>query len=108
MIKKSLNNYEGEERKMAIPKSEKNMFSAALTQREQEQQTIEATVAETHRKAPIGGGKVRKRGLNATTMTLSVSLEDKIRIKEYAARKCMSVSDLLHIWIEEACSEEQG
>ncbi len=82
--------------------TKENMFSAAAQRREQEQQQIEAAVTG---KVSVGGGKVRKRGDHATTMSLSVSLEDKIKIKEYAARRCLSVSDILHSWIEEHCVE---
>ncbi len=48
-------------------------------------------------------GRIRKRGMHATTLTLSCSQEDKIRIKRFAASRCMSVSDLLHHWIAEHC-----
>ena len=48
----------------------------------------------------------RKRGPNATTMTLAISGEDKAKLKEYAARNYISVSDLLHIWIREHCTDE--
>ena len=47
--------------------------------------------------------KFKKRGDNATTITLSISAEDKTRMKRHAARNIMSASDLLHKWIEENC-----
>ena len=51
--------------------------------------------------------KVGKRGAGATTMTLSISAEDKYKVKDYALRHQTTVSDLLHGWIEEHCSENR-
>lgn len=83
------------------------MFSSALQQRERERQEIEAAVTgmPVDPDAVIFSGKLKKRGEHATTLTLSCSTEDKVRIKMYAARHSMSVSDLLHQWITEHCGE---
>ncbi len=89
------------------PKPKENMFSIAAQKREQQQRQIEAAVVQKLT-VPTGltpKGKLRKRGDNATTMTLSCSLEDKIIIKSYAARHGLSVSDLLHSWIMQHCIE---
>lgn len=48
--------------------------------------------------------KVGKRGENATTLTTTISREDKIRLKTYAAQRGLPVSDILHEWIEEKCN----
>ena len=50
--------------------------------------------------------KLKKRGENATTMTLAISLEDKRTVKAYAARNCTTVSDLFHLWITQHCVME--
>lgn len=71
-------------------------FGRAAVEREAEQANIEAAVTG---KAPV----LRKRGVGATTMTLSISAEDKQRVKEYAARQSLTVSDLLHEWIVKYC-----
>lgn len=87
-----------------MAKSKENIFRTAVQRREQEQQQIEGVV--TGR--PNGltpGGKVKKRGENATTLTLSCSMEDKLILKAYAASQSMSVSDLLHRWIKEHCDQ---
>lgn len=76
-------------------KESKNMFSgfsAAVQQREQEQQKISAVV--TGAPAPKS---------NKTTITLSITKEDKARVKQYALAAGTTVSDLLHDWIEQNC-----
>lgn len=77
-------------------------FANAAEQREQEQAKIEATVTGTTEKDT---GRMKKRGADATTITLSISREDKALVKSLAARKGLAVSDLLHQWIEQACAE---
>lgn len=47
----------------------------------------------------------RKRGPAPTTIVLSISREDKIRIKTYAATHCTTASDLLHGWIGMFCQD---
>lgn len=80
-------------------KQASNMFGAfgeAAVKREQEQAKIEAVVA--------GDAPRRKRGAGATTITLTISQEDKQRVKSYAALRSTTVSDLLHQWIGEYCN----
>lgn len=77
-----------------------NMFAAAA-QRQQEQQKIEAAVTNTS--VPSAPGRLKKRGENATTMTLAISKEDKAKVKSWAAQHSTTVSDLLHQWITENC-----
>ena len=79
-----------------------NMFGsygAAADQREKEQAKIEASV--TGKKE----GRVKKRGSNATTITLSISSEDKDAVKSLAMQRGLAVSDLLHLWIQDAQKE---
>lgn len=47
-------------------------------------------------------GRPRKRE-NATTLTVSISRADKELVKMYAYRHSLSVSDLIHMWINEKC-----
>lgn len=87
-------------------KAKGNMFAAAVQQRQQEQQEIEAAVTGTTAPAQQqAGGRLKKRGADATTMTLAISKEDKAKVKAWAAQHSTTVSDLLHNWIEEKCSE---
>ena len=88
---------------MMAGKQKPNMFAAAAQQRQQEQQEIEAAVTG----APVSqaGGRMKKRGADATTITLAISKEDKARVKAWAARNSTTVSDLLHKWIEENCEQ---
>lgn len=60
---------------------------------------------ETTKVTTTGEKRMRKRGAGATTMTLSISAEDKMRVKAYAASQATTVSDLLHQWIAEKCGE---
>ncbi|MBQ1487857.1 MAG: hypothetical protein IIZ41_03740 [Lachnospiraceae bacterium] len=48
-------------------------------------------------------GKLKKRGADATTITLSISMEDKELAKKLAADCNASVSDMLHKWIRQEC-----
>ncbi|MDE7243325.1 MAG: hypothetical protein K2O18_05010 [Oscillospiraceae bacterium] len=82
-----------------------NMFAAAAQRREQEQQEIEAAVTGKPASDPAltPSGRYRKRGADATTLTVCIKREDKIRIKQCAAAKCMTVSDLMHELIEKYC-----
>lgn len=80
-----------------------NMFAAAAQQRQQEQQQIEAAV--TGVSVQQTGGRLKKRGKDATTMTLAISKEDKATVKAWAAQHSTTVSDLLHKWITENCTD---
>ena len=40
-----------------------------------------------------------------TTITLSITEADKLKVKVYAMAHKTTVSDLLHGWIQEHCSE---
>lgn len=98
-----------------MAKQETNMFGsfgAAAEQRQAEQQRIEARV--TGQAAPpepraarrasgaASSGRPRKR-LDATTMTISISQADKDQVKSYAFAHAVTVSDLIHTWINEHC-----
>lgn len=82
-------------------KAKANMFSAAAEKRQKEQTKIEKTVKADG--VVDGAGRVRKRGSSATTITLSISAEDKQALKVYAASHGVSASDLLHEWINQNC-----
>lgn len=84
-----------------MSKKQNNMFAAAV-QRQEEQKEIEAAVtAGTNSKPNKMIGK--KRGAGATTITLTISSEDKLKVKEYAVHHNTTVSDLLHQWINDLC-----
>jgi len=76
------------------------IFGAAVEERKQEQKQAEAVITGQQKLPPV-----RKRGPGATTITLTISREDKQTVKTYAARQCTTVSDLLHLWIQEHCQE---
>jgi hypothetical protein len=57
---------------------------------------------DTEELRPIAG-KQSKRGENATTLTTTISREDKVKLKTYAAKRGIPVSDILHEWIEREC-----
>lgn len=83
---------------------QKNMFAAAQ-QRQQEQQQIEAAVIGS---APAATEvRLKKRGAEATTITLAISKEDKAMVKSWAALHSTTVSDMLHQWIIQTCSGEE-
>lgn len=73
-------------------------FAASAQQRKQEQEQIEATVM--GRPAPAAA-TVQDR----TTITLSISREDKALLKSWAAVHGTTMSDLLHDWIIKNCIE---
>lgn len=85
-------------------------FDLAATARQREQQRIEARV--TGQAAPpepkgraVPLGRPRKR-LEATSMTISISQADKDLVKSFAFRHALTVSDLIHTWINEHCTED--
>ena len=78
----------------------KNMFEQAAVKRQQEQETIEAAVL--GKPAQKDTWRARKRGDDATSITLSISREDKERLREISAKRGCSISDLLHQWTTEA------
>ena len=85
-----------------------NMFGSyglAAQARQQEQERIEAAV--TGRAAPAtakrpAAGRPRKR-VDATGMTISISQADKDLVKTYAFAHAVTVSDLIHTWINQHC-----
>lgn len=100
-----------------MAKAKENLFGSfdlAARERQAEQQRIEARVTgqAAHMKpqaakrasgaAPLG--RHRKR-LDATTMTISISQADKDQVKSYAFAHAVTVSDLIHTWINEHCVE---
>ena len=90
-----------------MAKAKGNMFSQAAQKRQQEQQEIEAVVTGAPVEAAPDAGRMRKRGADATTMTLAISRADKARVKAWAAQNSTTVSDLLHLWIQEHCGEAE-
>lgn len=87
-------------------KQQKNMFDgfgAAAQQRKEQQEQIEAAVTGK----PVSGvssvGRERKRGEDATTITLAISREDKALLKSWAATHGTTMSDMLHDWITQTC-----
>lgn len=48
-------------------------------------------------------GRPKKRGADSGTITLTISKEDKRRMKAYALERDVSMSDLLHDWITDFC-----
>lgn len=90
-----------------MAKQQKNMFGsfgAAVEQREQEQQQIEAMVTGKSQGSVKAVGRPRKRQ-DATQITLIISKADKEKVKAYAFNHAVTVSDLLHRWIEENCTD---
>lgn len=85
-------------------KTRGNMFSEAAQKRQKEQQEIEAAVTGKPEAAVPNTGRMKKRGLDATTITLAISRADKATVKTWAAQHSTTVSDLLHKWIEENCN----
>lgn len=107
-----------------MAKQETNIFGSfdlAARERQAEQQRIEARVtgqaAPEAEKAPAKPGKARKapsgaaslgrprKRLDATTMTISISQADKDLVKNYAFEHTVTVSDLVHTWINQHCTE---
>ena len=68
-------------------------FDAAAKAREEKQQRL--TSAATG--APVTSGK--------TTITLSITEADKMKVKVYAMAHKTTVSDLLHGWIQDNCND---
>lgn len=79
-------------------------FGTAATERAQEQQQIEAAVIGRPAR-PGTTGRPRKRQ-DATTMTISISQSDKDLVKSFAFQHSVTVSDLIHKWIIENCTEQ--
>lgn len=75
----------------------KNMFgslSAAAGQREKEQQKLEAAMT---------GNESIPDDTKRTTMMLSMTEDDKFKLKSYALKQRKSVSAIIHQWISENC-----
>ena len=72
-----------------------NMFEEAADKREKEQAEVAAVVT----------GKVPEKSERTMKMTFSISPQDRILVKTFAIRHNLTVSDLFHKWINEACSE---
>ena len=94
-----------------MAKGQDNIFGAFgndLAAREQEQARTEAIVTgkrteeEDH---PALVGRPRKR-IDATSMSISISRADKMLVKRYALDHAVTVSDLIHLWINQHCVEE--
>ena len=100
-----------------MAKQKDNMFGSfgsAIEEREQEQAKIEAAVTgkaapepgtrSGTKLAPGSAGRPRKRA-DATAMTICISQADKDLVKDYAFAHAVTVSDLIHRWIQETCVE---
>lgn len=79
-------------------------FGSDLTERVEEQKQIEAAVTGKP-SGPAVSGRPRKR-VDATTMSISISRADKLLVKKYAFEHAATVSDLIHIWINQHCVED--
>ena len=80
-------------------KAKENIFDKFSVQRQEEQNATEASLVGK----PLNErGRPRKRKVS-TSLTLSISPEDKAKIKKYAFDQQTSVSDLLHLWINQKC-----
>lgn len=75
-------------------------FNAAAQQRKEQQEKIEAAVISSP--APAAA-TVPDR----TTITLSISREDKALLKSWAAVHGTTMSDMLHDWIVQTCRKNQ-
>lgn len=71
-----------------------NIFDSVVQAREQEQEKLTTAVT--------GVTSEKKAKLK---ITLSITEEDSITVKMYAIKNHTTVSDLLHEWIAEKCSE---
>ena len=94
-----------------MAKDKGNMFGSfdkASEARAQEQKAIEAAVTGKAAPAPVAKssavGRPRKRQ-DATSMTICISQADKELVKSYALAHAVTVSDLIHRWIQETCNE---
>ena len=79
-------------------------FGSDLTERVEEQKQIEAAVTGKP-SSPAVSGRPRKR-VDATTMSISISRADKLLVKKYAFEHTVTVSDLIHVWINQHCVED--
>lgn len=86
-----------------MAKHKGNMFAAAQAEREQEQETITAAV--TKKSAPIEPKAAEHGEGQQEKITLSISRQDKMTVKIYAAQHATTISALLHEWITEHCTE---
>ncbi len=82
-----------------IKKKGNMIFEAAQSEREHEQAAVTATV--TGKPTP---DVVVGRGERQAKITLSISEQDKIAVKIYAAQNKTTISELLHVWIAEHCN----
>jgi hypothetical protein len=74
-----------------------NMFDDVAAKRLQEVEQMEAKMTGN----PVNQrlGRVKKRGAGATTITLSISQEDKELVRKMAEQDGVAISDLFHMWI---------
>lgn len=70
------------------------IFDSAIQAREQKQEKLTTAVT---------GATSEKKA--KPKITLSITEEDSITVKTYAIKNHTTVSDLLHEWIAEKCSE---
>ena len=90
-----------------MAKSQGNIFGSFgqdAVEREEQQRQIEAAVTGKP-SSPAVSGRPRKR-VDATTMSISISKADKLLVKRYAFEHTVTVSDLIHIWINQHCVED--
>ena len=91
-----------------MSKKKANMFETAQVTREQEQAKIEATVIQheiqkTLQTTEVSYKKEKIKEDKSDKITLSITSEDKLRVKRYALDHGTTVSDLVHMWICEHC-----
>lgn len=69
-----------------------NMFDKFASERVMQQEAIETQVmGET--------SAVQDAGVARTTMSLSLSVDDKVKLKTVAAKRNMTVARLVHEWV---------
>lgn len=80
-----------------------NLFAQAEAARKQEQEQIKNQLVSGNEQMPVQVKKdTKKVNKELTTMTLSLSKEDKRRFKILAMEQGLTASGLLHKWIEES------
>ncbi len=79
-------------------KKRENMYDTAQKEREQEQAALTAAVTGKEKVAPEA-----KKSTAWGKITLSMTEEDKLKVKRFALDHGTTVSYLVHTWIGEHC-----
>ena len=84
--------------------AKENMFAKASSKRVQEQTKIKDNLQNANGADDVNAASTEPR----TTMTLSMSVDDKMALKMIAMKRKKTVSKMLHEWIIELQEEENG